>query len=257
MRSAVVLSTILFCGAAYVLGKNSGAPASAAGTMDAKALYVVNCSGCHGAAGNGFVALAPSLAKNPDVTGDAKKVIRTLLIGVAGPVNERGSTWNGSMAPWEGVLTNAQIAGVITYIRTSWGNHATPVTAAQVDAEAAAALNMPPARPSGAQARLAPAEQLYVVNCSGCHGVRGQGAANIAPPLAQNPDVTGDPQKVINAVADGSAGPITERGITWNGAMPPWRATLTDKGLAAVITYIRNSWGNHASAVTETQITAR
>ena len=43
----------------------------------------------------------------------------------------------------------------------------------------------------------------------------------MAPPLAQNPDITGDPQKVIAAVVDGSSGPVTEHGVTWNGAMPP------------------------------------
>lgn len=254
MREAVVCSILALCGIAFVLATKAGGPALAATTMDARSIYVTNCSGCHGAAGEGFAGLAPPLAKNPYVTGNAKHVIQTMVIGIAGPVKEHGTTWNGSMPAWQGVLSNAQIANVITYIRSAWGNHAVPVTRAQVDAEAAKAHNVSPPRPSGAASHLAPAEQLYVVDCSGCHGIRGQGAVNIAPPLAHNADVTGDPQKVIAAVANGIAGPITEHGVTWNGAMPPWRGTITDKGLAAVITYIRSSWGNHASAVTEEQI---
>jgi cbb3-type cytochrome c oxidase subunit III len=251
MRDAVVLSVFAaVCCLAFVVTK-TGEPTSAATAMDAKSVYLANCSGCHGDAGSGFVRLAPSLVKNPYVTGNPKVVIQTVLTGVAGPIREHGITWDGSMPPWEGVLSHAQIADVITYIRSSWGNHATPVTSAQVAAEAMTVVT-----PTRAASALGSAEELYAVNCSGCHGVNGQGAVNIAPPLAQNENVTGDPQKVISAVADGSAGPITEHGVTWNGAMPPWRATLTDKGLAAVITYIRTSWGNHASAVTEQQITA-
>lgn len=257
MREAVVLSILASCGVAFLLATKTVAPTAAAAAMDAKSIYVANCSGCHGVAGEGLVGLGPSLVKNPYVTGNPKNVIQMMLIGMVGPVKEHGTTWNGSMPPWQSVLSNAQIADVITYIRASWGNHATPVTRAQVEAEVATALNAPRALPSGAASGLASREMLYVVDCSGCHGVTGQGVVNIAPSLAQNADITGDPQKVIAAVADGSAGPITEHGVTWNGAMPPWRGTLTNKALADVTTYIRSSWGNHASAVTEEQITTR
>jgi mono/diheme cytochrome c family protein len=102
----------------------------------------------------------------------------------------------------------------------------------------------------------ADAELLYMANCSGCHGANGQGAINIAPPLAKNPYVTGDPKKVIQAVLGGMAGPIKEHGATWNGSMPPWKGTLSNTQLAAVITYIRGSWGNKAKPVSEKQVAA-
>lgn len=252
MRGSALLSILVVCALAFAFGAKAGAPEPVAAAMDAQSIYVADCSGCHGAIGEGIVGLAPALAKNPYVTGNPKTVIQSMLTGTVGPVKEHGTTWNGSMPAWQGVLSNAQIADVINYIRTSWGNRAAPVSDAAVDAQAAIALKAAPARTNGASVA-----ELYLVDCSGCHGVKGQGAVNIGPPLAQNPDVTGDPHQVIVAVADGIAGPITENGVTWNGAMPPWRATLTDKGLAAVITYIRTSWGNHASAVTEEQVTSR
>lgn len=251
MRGIVILSILASCALA-LLATRPGTSTMAATNMDAKAAYLVNCSGCHGATGQGIAGLAPPLAKDPYVTGNQRSLIRLMLAGAAGPREARGTTWYGSMPAWKDVLSSQQIADVINYMRASWGNRATPVTRAQVEA---VAMTLNPPAPSGATA--AGAAELYVINCSGCHGAKGQGAVNIAPPLAQNPDVTGDPQKVISAVADGSAGPITERGVTWNGAMPPWRATFTDKGLAAIITYIRSSWGNHAPPVTQEQISTQ
>ncbi len=75
------------------------------------------------------------------------------------------------------------------------------------------------------------------------------------PPLANNPVVTGDPNKVIGIVLNGLHGSITVNGQTYNGQMPPWKGTLSNKQIADVITYIRGSLGNNkASAVTEAQV---
>jgi mono/diheme cytochrome c family protein len=242
-----------------VLQAPSSAPALAATGADAELLYMANCSGCHGANGQGAVNIAPPLAKNPYVTGDPKKVIQAMLGGVAGPINEHGATWNGSMPSWQGTLSNAQLAAVITYIRGSWGNNAKPVSEKQVALQAHAVSSSPRQTPSSAAtsvATSADAGSLYLTNCSGCHGANGQGAVNIAPPLAKNPYVTGDPKRVIQAVLGGMAGPIKEHGATWNGSMPPWKGTLSNAQLAAVITYIRGSWGNKAKPVSEKQVAA-
>ena len=239
---------------ALAVASRSSSPSLAAGEPGAT-LYMANCSGCHGASGQGAVNIAPPLVKNPYVTGDPKRVIQTMLSGMAGPVKERGATWNGSMPPWQGTLSNAQLAEVITYMRASWGNKAAPVSEAQVAAQAAGAqLHVTPSTvPSLTTAQ---AESLYIANCSGCHGAIGRGATDIAPALAANPSVTGDPRKVIHVVLDGSLGPIKERGTTWTGSMPPWRGTLSNAQLAAVITYIRTQWGNKASPVTQQQVAA-
>ncbi|HTU71555.1 MAG TPA: c-type cytochrome [Candidatus Baltobacteraceae bacterium] len=231
-------------------------PTLAATDSGAQSIYLANCSGCHGAAGEGAVNIAPPLAKNPYVTGNPKDVIQTMLTGMVGPVKERGATWNGSMPPWQGTLSNAQLASVISYIRTSWGNRAKSVSASQVAAQAAAASPQA-AHPSTAAPAANPrAEVVYIANCSGCHGVAGQGAINIAPPLAHNASVTGNPNAVIRIVLDGRLGALKEHGVTWNGAMPPWKGTLSNAQLAAVITYIRTSWGNKASPVSQGQVAA-
>jgi ubiquinol-cytochrome c reductase cytochrome b subunit len=97
--------------------------------------------------------------------------------------------------------------------------------------------------------------KVFSTNCSSCHGANGQGSPGAFPPLADNPVVTGDPNKVIGIVLNGLHGSITVAGQTYNGQMPPWKGTLSNGDVANVITYIRGSLGNnHASAVTEAQV---
>jgi mono/diheme cytochrome c family protein len=116
-------------------GSASGSTAS--GTTPATAgagatVYSANCAGCHGATGMGVAGQFPPLAGNPIVVGDASKVIPIVLNGLNGSITVKGQTYNNTMPPWKGTLTNKQIADVITYIRNAWGNKASTVTAAQV-----------------------------------------------------------------------------------------------------------------------------
>ena len=97
--------------------------------------------------------------------------------------------------------------------------------------------------------------QVFANNCASCHGATGQGVPGSFPPLANNPVVTGDPNKVIGIVLHGLNAPISVNGQSYNGQMPAWKGTLTNKEIADVITYIRGSLGNNtASAVTEAQV---
>jgi mono/diheme cytochrome c family protein len=98
--------------------------------------------------------------------------------------------------------------------------------------------------------------EIFSANCSGCHGSSGQGAPNVAPPLAKNSYVVAkDPKAVCHTVLAGLHGSIKVNGKPWgDGTMPAWKGSLTNAQIAAVITYIRSSWGNKASAVTEKQI---
>jgi mono/diheme cytochrome c family protein len=106
----------------------------------------------------------------------------------------------------------------------------------------------------GASAAGAAGAKVFSQNCTSCHGTNGQGQAGVAPPLAGNPFVTGDPNAVITIVENGLHGQ-TIMGQTYGAAMPPWKGTLSKSDLAAVITYIRGGLGgNKASAVTESQI---
>jgi ubiquinol-cytochrome c reductase cytochrome b subunit len=97
--------------------------------------------------------------------------------------------------------------------------------------------------------------KVFSANCATCHGAQGQGLPGSFPPLANNSTVTGDPNKVIGIVLNGLHAPISVNGQSYNGTMPPWKGTLSNKDVADVITYIRGSLsGNHASAVTEGQV---
>lgn len=109
------------------------AAAPAANAAGAK-VYNVNCSSCHQTNGQGSPGAFPPLAGNPVVTGDPAKVVHIVKFGLTGAVSVNGKSFNGTMPPWGTSLSNDQIAAAITYIRSSWGNSASAVTAADVAA---------------------------------------------------------------------------------------------------------------------------
>jgi len=119
------------------VGPVAGTSVSTAGGANAgQKVFAANCSSCHGAAGAGVPGAFPPLAGNPFVTGDKSKVINVLINGLHGKIQIKGSTYNGQMPAWKGTLTNSDIANVITYIRSAWGNKASAVTTADVAKQA-------------------------------------------------------------------------------------------------------------------------
>jgi len=107
---------------------------------------------------------------------------------------------------------------------------------------------------AGASMKKSNGSAVYTANCASCHQANGKGQAGVFPPLAGNAVVTGDPKKVIHIVKNGLSGKITVGSMTFNGQMPAWKGTLSNNDIAAVITYVRSSWGNHGSAVTASQV---
>jgi mono/diheme cytochrome c family protein len=99
-------------------------------------------------------------------------------------------------------------------------------------------------------------ETAYTANCASCHQANGKGLTGSFPPLAGNPVVTGDPKKVIRIVKYGLSGKIMVGPDSFNGIMPPWATQLSDDAVAGVVTFIRTSWGNKASAVTTAEVGA-
>lgn len=92
--------------------------------------------------------------------------------------------------------------------------------------------------------------------CAACHGQNGEGGP-IAPPIAGSEWVTGPVSNLIRIQLRGLNGPITVAGKEYN--FPVGMAPLayqTDEQVAAVLTYIRNSFGNKASAVKPEQVAA-
>jgi mono/diheme cytochrome c family protein len=103
---------------------------------------------------------------------------------------------------------------------------------------------------SGEAALLARGKKNYEAVCGTCHGPDGLGKPGQAPPLAGSEWVVA---KGFNRLAHiplmGIAGSISVNGKDWNMNMAAMGAALPDEDLAAVLTYIRSSWGNKASSV--------
>jgi len=99
---------------------------------DGKQVFSTTCAACHQASGEGVPGVYPPLAGSEWVTGDEAKVVRILLHGVTGPIEVAGETFNSMMPPWGATLKDADIAAVLTYARSTWGNKGTPITAAKV-----------------------------------------------------------------------------------------------------------------------------
>jgi mono/diheme cytochrome c family protein len=90
------------------------------------------------------------------------------------------------------------------------------------------------------RARYAAGQKQYLATCSGCHQARGTGLPGVAKPLVGSQWVLGNPARLIRIVLQGKEGAML---------MPPIGASLTDDQLASVLTYVRRSWGNTASAI--------
>jgi mono/diheme cytochrome c family protein len=98
-----------------------------------KALFSANCITCHQADGQGVAGQYPPLAGSEVVLGDAANhTIAIVLKGLQGPVTIEGKSFNNSMQPWEGQYTDQQVAAILTYERSDWGNNAPPITADMV-----------------------------------------------------------------------------------------------------------------------------
>ena len=130
---AVAFVAAAVVAAAAAAAAPNGHAASSRISAGAK-LFTVNCTGCHGATGQGEPGIFPSLVANPYVSGDPKRVIRTVKYGLTGKIVAKGVKYDGVMPAWKGSLSDAQIADVISYIRTTWGNKGSLVTAAEVRA---------------------------------------------------------------------------------------------------------------------------
>ena len=103
---------------------------------------------------------------------------------------------------------------------------------------------------------LSRGKAVYENFCGLCHNNDGSGKPGQAPPFAGSEWALGSPNRVIRIPLAGLTGPIQVKGQQWNLAMPAMGAALSDDDLAAVLTYIRQSWGNKASAITPEQVKA-
>ncbi|MDB4883261.1 MAG: cytochrome c subunit of cbb3 type cytochrome oxidase [Gemmatimonadetes bacterium] len=111
------------------------------------------------------------------------------------------------------------------------------------------------AKPATAAAQQAPdGKQVYAMTCAACHQATGLGVEGTYPPLAASEWAQGDDGKLVRIILHGLTGPVEVAGETYSGAMPPWGGVLKDPDVAAVATYIRGAWGNHAAPVTTARV---
>ena len=85
--------------------------------------------------GKGIPGVYPSLAGSDIVNGDPRLPVRIVLHGFQGPIERGGTKFNGVMQPWKNDLSDQEIADVINFIRTNFGNTAAEITAETVAKE--------------------------------------------------------------------------------------------------------------------------
>lgn len=93
-------------------------------------------------------------------------------------------------------------------------------------------------------------QRFFTQTCVSCHQATGLGQPGAYPPLAGSEYVLGDEKRLAAIVLHGVQGPITVAGSQYNSQMQAWASTLNDKRIAAILTYIRQAWGNKAGPVT-------
>ena len=213
-----------------------------------------HCSACHstrnrfGAGGDGLDGgliatlgwYAPSLTSNSQAGlggWDKQHIVDLLGTGIS----PRGSA-TGPMAEVVARslqhLTPYDLGAMASYLKSLPATPAPPVD---------------PGPPLGEQV-LAEGRRLYAARCADCHGAEGQGKSPAYPPLAGNRAVTMTPAvNAIRMTINGGFPPGT-RGNPRPYGMPPFGHELDDAQVAAVLSWIRRSWGNAAPAVTSAEV---
>ena len=90
---------------------------------------------------------------------------------------------------------------------------------------------------------------LYSTLCAACHQASGTGLPGVFPPLAGSDWVSGKDSTLAAIVLQGVSGKLTVNGVAFNGAMPSFKAQLSDEQLAAVLSHVRSAWGNASPPV--------
>jgi len=117
----------------------------------------------------------------------------------------------------------------------------------------AAAKPEPKAEAAPAAAAAGNGREVFKTKCAMCHGQNGEGMGDAFPPIAESEWVNGPIENLIRIQLHGLQGPIIVKGKQYNGMMPT-QANLSDEDIAGVLTYIRSSMGNSASAVSVAQV---
>ncbi len=100
-------------------------------------------------------------------------------------------------------------------------------------------------------------KKVYDITCIACHQADGEGVQRMNPTLVKTKWVLGDKRALSKIVLNGlQGGEIEIDGDNFHNPMPPQGDLLNDQQIADVLTYVRNSFGNKASAVTPAEVRA-
>ncbi len=217
---------------------------------DGKAIYDGKCASCHGAEGKGvgnqFPPLAGSDWVNEDKEENKRRHIQVVLQGLKGEievkVNGTPKKYNGVMQPWFNVLNDDEVAAVVNHERTSWGN-AGGVVDPKMVAEVRESLGYPAYSAGGAapipeRDLLAEGEKIYAA-CVTCHGADGKRGKSR---IVKSPMVIGDIEGYVSMLVNG------------NDKKSAMGRSMTNREIAAIISYTRKSFGNEASAVQPAEV---
>lgn len=116
-------------------------------------------------------------------------------------------------------------------------------------------LSLVPAAPGAIDPASDRGAALFQLQCAVCHNAAGEGIANVFPPLAASESLMADKDRSIRIVLQGLSGPIRVNGKDYNNVMPA-QSGLADDQVAAILTHVRNSWGNRGDAVTLAEVAA-
>jgi mono/diheme cytochrome c family protein len=177
------------------------------------------------------------------------------------------SPWQAGVADWPaadvvallktGVAPRASVSGPMSEVVIGSTQH---LNASDLDAMAEYLRALPA---GGATAPVDPdppykpgtvGGKLYEQHCVACHGEQGEGVRDAYPALARNRAVLLDtPANLVHVVLEGGFPPSTA-GNPRPFGMPPFATVLSDTEVAALLTYLRASWGNQAAPVSAVEV---
>ncbi len=113
--------------------------------------------------------------------------------------------------------------------------------------------NGPVQNVSGLKVSIERGKKVYAEQCLSCHQVDALGVSGMTPPLVKTKWVLGDKTTLVQIVLKGLTGEIEIDGDTFHNVMAP-HSELTDQQIADVLTYVRNSFGNKARAISAAEV---
>jgi mono/diheme cytochrome c family protein len=136
-------------------------------------------------------------------------------------------------------MTDADLSAIATFLKSLPGQ-----------------TGSPPAPLSASDPAMVAGGAIFADACSACHGMDGKGVPYLFPSLAGSPNVrSADPASLIRVLIEGARS-VGTAGEPTSPGMPSFAWKLNDDQAAAVLTYIRNSWGSSAPAVSAQQVGA-